>query len=58
MMTSPIVAGSMSARAIASRITIAPSFDAGTSLSEPPNDPMGVRHALRMTVGSFSTYTF
>ncbi len=34
------------ARAIASRITTAPRSTALTSFSAPPNDPIGVRHAL------------
>ena len=39
----------MPARAIASRMTIAPRSAAERSLSTPPNDPIGVRQALRMT---------
>src|SRR5438094_2899726 len=38
------------ARAIASRMTMAPRSTADKSLNTPPNDPIGVRHALRITV--------
>ena len=37
------------ARAIASRTTMAPRSAALTSFNAPPNAPIGVRHALRIT---------
>src|SRR5262249_45869543 len=44
--TSSMSAGDTFARAIASRIATAPRSTADKSLSAPPNDPIGVRHAL------------
>src|SRR4051812_4909051 len=52
MITSPISAGSIPARAIASRITTAARSTADTSLNTPPNDPIGVRQALSITASS------
>src|SRR5438309_1156851 len=49
MMTSPTSAGATVARAIASRITIAARSDAERSFRAPPNEPIGVRQALRIT---------
>src|SRR5581483_10638549 len=48
-MTSPTSSFATPARAIASRTTTAPSCAALMSLSAPPNEPIAVRHALRMT---------
>jgi hypothetical protein len=42
----------MPARQMAARITTAPRSAADKSFSAPPNDPIGVRHALRITAGS------
>src|ERR1700730_16981482 len=52
MITSPISAGEMDARSMAPRIATAPRSTADTSLNAPPNAPIGVRHALRMTGAS------
>src|SRR5258706_6392895 len=48
-MTSPISGGGTFARAIASRTATAPRSTADRFLNAPPNAPMEVRHALRMT---------
>src|SRR5262245_39692965 len=48
--TSPMSAAFTSARAIASRIATAPRSAADRSLNTPPNAPIGVRHALTITV--------
>ena len=50
MTVSPTSAGFTRARAIASRIATAPRSTADKSFNTPPNDPIGVRHALRITV--------
>src|SRR6186997_3012970 len=47
--TSPTSAFATPARVIASRMTTAPRSAADTSFRAPPNDPIGVRQALRMT---------
>src|SRR6476620_10350355 len=52
MITSPMSFASTPARAIASRMTTAPRSTADTSLNTPPNEPIGVRHALKMTASS------
>src|SRR5216684_4884487 len=52
MITSPISAGATAARAMAPRTATAPRSAADTSLNDPPNAPIGVRHALRMTVSA------
>src|SRR6185295_16617631 len=52
MMTSPMSFASIPARAMASRMTTAPRSAAERSFKAPPNDPIGVRHALRMTARS------
>src|SRR6185436_14979781 len=52
MTTSPMSAGLTFARAIASRITTAPRSTADTSLRAPPNEPIGVRQALRITASN------
>ena len=43
-------AGSTSARFIASRAAIAPSFAGGVAASDPPNVPIAVRTPLRITM--------
>src|SRR5687768_12366954 len=53
MITSPMSDGATFARPIASRITTAPSSAADRSLRAPPKEPIGVRHALRMTASSW-----
>src|SRR5436190_12813651 len=47
--TSPTSSFVTPALAIASRMTTAPRSAAGTSFKAPPNEPIGVRHAPRMT---------
>src|ERR1700686_3826265 len=54
MITSPISAGATEARATASRTATAPRSAADTSLNTPPNAPIGVRQALRMTASKSS----
>src|SRR5262245_27319951 len=49
MSTSSSSAGFTFARAIASRIASAPRSTAERSLNAPPNEPIGVRHALTST---------
>ena len=48
------VYGVTRARDMASRITAAARSTAETSFNAPPNDPIGVRHALRMTASNAS----
>src|SRR4029450_1101254 len=48
----PVSAPLTSARAMASLITTAPRSAADTSLNTPPNAPIGVRQALRITVSN------
>src|SRR5262245_1003005 len=52
-MTSPTSSRATFDRAIASLIAIAARSTDVRSLNAPPNDPIGVRHALRMTASKF-----
>ena len=48
--TSPMMDGSILARFIAALMTCAARFGAGMSFNDPPNAPIGLRHAATTTI--------